>query len=622
MEQFPSKATRAARNAGQRRMLIPGPEVIKSGEIMLHMNNFSGIIAAGIFLIAGNAALAQEMAAISNSTSSEFATFEAPNAGAGSYQGTVALGINSSGEVVGMYIDAKGLTHGFVRAAGGTITEFDAPQAGTGKKQGTFPIGLNDSGEVVGTYIDAQNDSHGFVWADSGAIFFTIDAPGAVPPGTTATCINASGAVTGYFRSISGNAPHGFVRTAGGEFTVIDAPGAGTDYGQGTNASCINAAGEITGRYGDSQGAGHGFVRSGAGVFTSFAVSSAEGSNDTFPSTTPLSIDAAGNVAGFYEDVNGEQHSFLRTAAGVLTKFDVPGASSDPCPVNNGTPGPHLWFCGTGAMSIDSTRGITGGFVDPQGAMRGYVRSVSGAFSTFDAPNAGTGEDGAFEGTAGFGMNSAAAIAGSYIDRNLVIHGFVFAPASRVATTTTLTASRTSSVYLEPVTLAARVAAGSETAPNGGSVTFMAGDKSIGTEKTESGKAELTTTELPVGTDSVTAVYAGGSGFAGSTSKAGKESVGKATSSVSLAAKPNPVAAGDEVTFTAIVKGQFGGTATGSVTFFDGTKVLKTVSLSAAKATCSTSSLGEGAHSIKAVYAGDEHFKESSSEALTVTVTK
>jgi hypothetical protein len=51
---------------------------------------------------------------------------------------------------------------------------------------------------------------------------------------------------------------------------------------------------------------------------------------------------------------------------------------------------------------------------------------------------------------------------------------------------------------------------------------------------------------------------------------------------------------------------QFNGTPTGSVTFRDGTRTLKTVTLSAGTAAYSTAALALGAHSITASYNGND----------------
>ena len=50
---------------------------------------------------------------------------------------------------------------------------------------------------------------------------------------------------------------HGFVRTADGKIKTFEAPGAG----QGTVGLSVNAAGDITGFYVDASAVFHGFVR-------------------------------------------------------------------------------------------------------------------------------------------------------------------------------------------------------------------------------------------------------------------------------------------------------------------------------------------------------------------------
>src|ERR1044072_7658212 len=64
-------------------------------------------------------------------------TFDAPGAGTGAFQGTVATNINPSGTIIGFSRDADNARHGFIRSRDGSFTIFDAPGAGTGPGQGT-----------------------------------------------------------------------------------------------------------------------------------------------------------------------------------------------------------------------------------------------------------------------------------------------------------------------------------------------------------------------------------------------------------------------------------------------------------------------------------------------------
>src|ERR1700688_25850 len=89
-------------------------------------------------------------------------TFEAPGAGTGAGQGTLAEGVNAAGTIYGYYTDASGVVHGFLRASHGPFTTFSAPGAGTGSGQGTFAISLNPAGTLAGYYIDGSGVSHGY----------------------------------------------------------------------------------------------------------------------------------------------------------------------------------------------------------------------------------------------------------------------------------------------------------------------------------------------------------------------------------------------------------------------------------------------------------------------------
>src|SRR5579864_4089779 len=80
-----------------------------------------------------------------------FARFD-PSGSAGTYP----LGINSSDVIVGRYDDASGIMHGFIRSATGKITIYNAPGAGLSSGQGTVLGSINTSGEILGDYVDAN----------------------------------------------------------------------------------------------------------------------------------------------------------------------------------------------------------------------------------------------------------------------------------------------------------------------------------------------------------------------------------------------------------------------------------------------------------------------------------
>jgi len=88
---------------------------------------------------------------------------------------------------------------------------------------------------------------------------------------------------------------------------------------------------------------------------------------------------------------------------------------------------------------------------------------------------------------------------------------------------------------------------------------------------------------------------------------------------VAVVSSQNPSTIGQSVTLTAAVVPN---SATGSVQFLDGSKVLGSATVSSGSATLSLGSLGVGTHSITAVYAGDADDIGSTSPVLTQTVNK
>jgi hypothetical protein len=160
---------------------------------------------------------------------------------------------------------------------------------------------------------------------------------------------------------------------AAGSFVTFDVPGTTT-----TVANGINRSGAVVGFFPDDTGF-HGFLRDPSGVFTTLTgMSEAFGINDH---GWIVGIGPGGNV---------------RSPAGQMTTVTVPGPTDETTPtgINN-----HL--------------DIVGWFFDTNtGAIRGFVRSAAGTYTTFDAPGAVNGS-GKF-GTQPQGINDAGAISGWY----------------------------------------------------------------------------------------------------------------------------------------------------------------------------------------------------------------
>lgn len=192
---------------------------------------------------------------------------------------------------------------------------------------------------------------------------------------------------------------------------------------------------------------------------------------------------------------------------------------------------------------------------------------------------------------------------------------------NKAATTTTSSAMPNPSQFNQTVSLKATVKSATGAIPTG-SVTFKDGATTLGTVNLTSGAGSLSVSSLAVGTHSITAVYGGGANFTASTSAAVSHTVNKATTSSALTSAPNPSTRGQAVTFTATVKGAFGGSPSGTVTFKDGTTAIGTGTVSATthQAQFVTTTLSVGTHNITAVYGGDAHYLTSTSPVVKQTV--
>jgi hypothetical protein len=171
--------------------------------------------------------------------------------------------IDASGRIAGSDTDAKSVIHGYVRDQSGSFISFNAPDGGTSSGQGTWVLGLLSTGLVtVGHSTDDGNVAHGFIREGSGSftIFNVAGAGTSTGEGTFANCINLSYTVSGYFVD-SRHAAHGFVRDQLGNVTKFDDENAGTGENQGTVPGAMNSSGQIAGTYVDSNGEGHGFLR-------------------------------------------------------------------------------------------------------------------------------------------------------------------------------------------------------------------------------------------------------------------------------------------------------------------------------------------------------------------------
>ncbi len=303
-----------------------------------------------------------------------FTTFTVPGA-----RYTAANGMNTAGQVVGVFQNAQGETYGFLKD-GATLTTFDVPGPGwvnTGTKF-TLPHSINNAGQIVGWFRDASGVDHGFL--KEGETFTQIDPPNAIF--TSAHSINDDGQIVGWYRHTELR-DHGFLDDDG-TFTTFDAPGATLTVPYG-----INTAGQIVGYYSGDQG----FLKEG-NTFTTIAV---PGGTDT----KPYGINNAGQIVGTFSGPGGYQ-GFVATPVKVdkippiITVAASPATLSPP----NGRLVP-VTVSGTITDGTDGSgvQASTYQVIDEYGQIQpsGSVPLVNGGYSftvTLQASRRGNDQDG------------------------------------------------------------------------------------------------------------------------------------------------------------------------------------------------------------------------------------
>ncbi len=199
---------------------------------------------------------------------------------------------------------------------------------------------------------------------------------------------------------------------------------------------------------------------------------------------------------------------------------------------------------------------------------------------------------------------------------------FTITTGGNTASTTTLVSSLNPSTYGQSVTFTATVTGADGGTPTG-TVTFTAdGSNVLGMITLSGGQAAVSTSALTAGTHSIVASYGGDSNYQPSTSTPLIQTVQMASSSVALASNLNPSAYNQAVTFTASISPQFGGKATGIVTFYSNAVAVGGATVGGNKATLTINTLAVGTDNIQATYSGDSNVAGSSSPALPQVVKK
>jgi Bacterial Ig-like domain (group 3) len=205
-------------------------------------------------------------------------------------------------------------------------------------------------------------------------------------------------------------------------------------------------------------------------------------------------------------------------------------------------------------------------------------------------------------------------ITASYLgdSNNSSASGSLTQTVNKTTPTVTVTTSGPSN-YGDPVQITVTVPTGTT-----GTVIVTSGGTQIGTGTISSGTVTVATTTLPVGSDPINVVYSGDSSNNPSNGTV-TQVVSKATPVVTLVSSVNPSAVNQSVSFTASLSIA---TASGTITFYDGSTLLVTVPVTNGVASTATSTLTAGPHTVLATYNGDANTNAANSASLIQTVNK
>jgi uncharacterized membrane protein len=229
-------------------------------------------------------------------------------------------------KIVGTYLDSHGNDHGFL-LSGGHYQTVDFPVPASTPYPSTEPMGINSRGQIVGVYHSPHGGTCSFTY-DAGT--FTTILPCAFPnPMYFAYGLNTSGDIVGRYVTVTASEYdyRGFL-SAGGR---IHNGFATTLYGINNNASP-----EMVGYHMDANGDRHGAIYrnllttgpASGGVFRTMVVNGGMSFFDvpgTSSYTIARGVNDAGLIVGEYAPPGGGFSGFLDNH-GSFSRIDFPGS--------------------------------------------------------------------------------------------------------------------------------------------------------------------------------------------------------------------------------------------------------------------------------------------------------
>ncbi len=271
--------------------------------------------------------------------------------------------------------------------------------------------------------------------------------------------------------------------------------------------------------------------------------------------------------------------------------------TASPSPTALGTP-----------VTYSATVAATGGVITPTGSVTFSTGSTSLCTATLSSGSGSCNSSAAPLGTdtvfatysGGIGLSAST--------------GSTTLTVTKAPSQTSITAVGSAGTLGSPVVYSANVTTTATGLPTPtGSVTFTTGSTTLCTATLSNGGGSCTSAAAPVGTDTISGMYAGDADFSGSSGTTSLV-VDPASTQTMVGASPSPAALGSSVTYSTTVTTNVTGlpAPTGSVTFSIGSTALCTATLANGSGSCSSSAASPiGTDTISGAYSGDANFTGS-----------
>ncbi|MFI0818103.1 beta strand repeat-containing protein [Streptomyces sp. NPDC021098] len=348
----------------------------------------------------------------------------------------------------------------------------------------------------------------------------------------------------------------------------------------------------------------------------------------TLDAGTPVTVavDAGGQASFTDSSLSVGSHTVTATYNGDANLDPSTGTSIQQ--VNQGatttslTASPNPAVCGESVTLTANVAAASPAAGVPTGTVT-FIISADGPALT--APLDATGQASVTVAALDVGVHLAVAFYGGNTGFGASNSALVPVTVNQAASTTTFTATPDPSVCGETVTLCATVTVDEPgTCTPTGTVTFtVSGGPTLTGTLDATGQACVTTDELPLGTNSVTATYSGDTGVAGSTFTA-PVTVDQATSALAVTAVPSTSVCGEAVTLCAqvTVAPPSPCMPIGDVTFAITGGPTLTATLDATGQACvTTTAIPVGSQTVTATYGGDSGIAGSTG-TTSVTVNQ